>query len=163
MARLSTRQANPFKKALVASKLPDGSSTTVYRCGPFIDLCKGPHLPSTGCVKAFKLTKNSTAHWLGQAGNDELQRVYGISFPDKKELRAWERLQASFPRPHAASHASPRQEGTHYPSDPPLQSAHQPLWRARRRRQRSATTAGSACSRSPSAAAPAQAACVTRP
>ncbi|EOD39697.1 threonine-tRNA ligase [Emiliania huxleyi CCMP1516] len=66
--------ANPFKKALISSKLPDGSSTTVYRCGPFIDLCKGPHLPSTGCVKAFKLTKNSTAHWLGQAGNDELQR-----------------------------------------------------------------------------------------
>jgi len=86
-------EANPFKKALISSKLPDGSSTTVYRCGPFIDLCKGPHLPSTGCVKAFKLTKNSTAHWLGQAGNDELQRVYGISFPDKKELRAWERLQ----------------------------------------------------------------------
>ena len=52
---------NPFKVAMIASKLPDGSSTTVYRNGPFVDLCKGPHLPTTGKVKAFALTKASAA------------------------------------------------------------------------------------------------------
>ena len=58
-------KANPFKLAMIKGKLPDGSSTTVYRCGPFVDLCKGPHLPSTGKVKAFALTKASSALWLG--------------------------------------------------------------------------------------------------
>mmetsp|Transcript_47664 Transcript_47664/g.158891 ORF Transcript_47664/g.158891 Transcript_47664/m.158891 type:complete len:791 (+) Transcript_47664:31-2403(+) len=84
---------NPFKLAIIKAKLPDGAATTVYRSGPFVDLCRGPHLPNTGKVKAFAVTKTSAALWLGKAGNDELQRVYGVSFPDKKELRAWERLQ----------------------------------------------------------------------
>jgi len=86
-------EANPFKKAMIAGKLPDGSSTTVYRCGPFVDLCKGPHLPNTGQVKAFKAVKASSALWLGKQGNDELQRVYGVSFPDKKMLKEYEILQ----------------------------------------------------------------------
>ena len=84
---------NPFKVAMIASKLPDGVSTTVYRNGPFVDLCKGPHLPNTGKVKAFAVTKNSGALWLGQQGNDELQRVYGISFAEKKQLAEWKLLQ----------------------------------------------------------------------
>ena len=85
--------SNPFKVAMISGKLPDGSSTTVYRCGPFVDLCKGPHLPNTGRVKAFATTKTSSALWLGKQGNDELQRVYGISFPDKKEMAEWKTLQ----------------------------------------------------------------------
>ena len=86
-------KSNPFKASMISSKLPDGSSTTVYRCGPFIDLCKGPHLPNTSRVKAFAVTKTSSALWLGKAGNDELQRVYGITFPDKKEMTEWKTLQ----------------------------------------------------------------------
>ncbi|EOD21606.1 threonine-tRNA ligase, partial [Emiliania huxleyi CCMP1516] len=61
--------------------------------GPFVDLCRGPHLPNTGKVKAFAVTKTSAALWLGKAGNDELQRVYGVSFPDKKEFAEWKALQ----------------------------------------------------------------------
>jgi threonyl-tRNA synthetase len=85
--------SNPFKVAMISSKLPEGSSTTVYRCGPFVDLCKGPHLPNTGKVKAFAVTKSSSALWLGKVGNDDLQRVYAVSFPDKKELAEWKKLQ----------------------------------------------------------------------
>lgn len=84
---------NPFKLAMIKSKLPDGSSTTVYQNGPFVDLCRGPHIANTGRVKAFSTTKNSASLWLGKQGNDQLQRVYGISFPDKKEMTEWKHLQ----------------------------------------------------------------------
>uniref|UniRef100_A0A7S3AP41 Probable threonine--tRNA ligase, cytoplasmic n=1 Tax=Haptolina ericina TaxID=156174 RepID=A0A7S3AP41_9EUKA len=84
---------NPFKVALISGKIPDGSSTTVYRCGNFVDLCKGPHVPNTSRVKAFSVTKTSATQWLGKQGNDDLQRVYAVSFPDKKELAAWKHLQ----------------------------------------------------------------------
>jgi len=84
---------NPFKLSMINSKLPDGSSTTVYQNGPFVDLCRGPHIANTGRVKAFTTTKNSASLWLGKQGNDQLQRVYGISFPDKKEMTEWKHLQ----------------------------------------------------------------------
>lgn len=77
---------NPFKIQLITNKIADGANATAYRCGPLIDLCMGPHLPNTSKVKAFKVTKNSSAYWLGEKENDSLQRVYGISFPDKKQL-----------------------------------------------------------------------------
>ncbi|KAH3667865.1 hypothetical protein WICMUC_005265 [Wickerhamomyces mucosus] len=73
-----------YKTYLVSTKVPDGGSTTVYRCGPLIDLCTGPHIPHTGRIKAFKILKNSSSYFLGDANNESLQRVYGISFPDKK-------------------------------------------------------------------------------
>lgn len=75
---------NKYKQAIIASKIPDGTSSTVYRCGPLIDLCRGPHIPHTGRIKAFKLLKNSSSYFLGDSNNDSLQRIYGISFPDKK-------------------------------------------------------------------------------
>lgn len=75
---------NKYKLALIESKVPEGTSTTVYRCGPLIDLCLGPHVPHTGRIKAFKVLKNSSSYFLGDAENDSLQRVYGVSFPDKK-------------------------------------------------------------------------------
>jgi threonyl-tRNA synthetase len=84
---------NPFKVALISSKLPDGSSTTVYQNGPFVDLCRGPHIANTSRVKAFAITKNSSSLWLGKQGNDNLQRVYGIAFPDKKEMAEWKHFQ----------------------------------------------------------------------
>jgi threonyl-tRNA synthetase len=84
---------NKYKLEIIKNKVPDGANCTAYRCGPLIDLCKGPHLPNTGVAKAFAVTKNSSAYWLGNAKNDALQRVYGISFPDKKQLAEWEEFQ----------------------------------------------------------------------
>lgn len=75
---------NKYKVRFISDKIPDGTSTTVYRNGPLIDLCVGPHIPHTGKIKAFKVLKNSSSYFLGDAANDSLQRVYGISFPDKK-------------------------------------------------------------------------------
>ncbi|KAF8459515.1 hypothetical protein BGX38DRAFT_1083903 [Terfezia claveryi] len=77
---------NKYKKHLINSKIHDGTSTTVYRCGPLIDLCIGPHVPHTGRIKAFQVMKNSSSYFLGDAANDTLQRIYGVSFPDKKQL-----------------------------------------------------------------------------
>ncbi|KAH9992345.1 threonyl-tRNA synthetase [Russula vinacea] len=77
---------NKYKRYLIETKVPDGTSTTVYRCGPMVDLCVGPHIPHTGKIKAFMITKNSASYFLGDPNNDSLQRVYGISFPDKKQL-----------------------------------------------------------------------------
>lgn len=57
-----------------------------YSNGDFTDLCRGPHVPHTGYLTAFKLTKISAAYWRGDASKESLQRIYGISFPDKKEL-----------------------------------------------------------------------------
>lgn len=77
---------NKYKQYLIQTKVPDGTSTTVYRCGPMVDLCVGPHIPHTGKIKAFMVTKNSASYFLGDSSNDSLQRIYGISFPDKKQL-----------------------------------------------------------------------------
>ncbi|KAF9364122.1 threonyl-tRNA synthetase [Mortierella sp. NVP85] len=75
---------NQYKIQLINSKIADGTSTTVYRCGPLIDLCRGPHVPHTGRIKAFAVLKNSASYFLGDAKNDSLQRIYGVSFPDAK-------------------------------------------------------------------------------
>ena len=77
---------NPFKVQLIQNKIPEGGKTTAYRCGHLIDLCTGPHVSDTGKIKAFTVTNNSASYWLGKAENDSLQRVYGVSFPTKKEL-----------------------------------------------------------------------------
>ena len=60
---------NPFKVQLINSKIPDGEMTTVYRCGNLVDLCTGPHIPSTSLVKGFKIMKNSAAYWQGNKDN----------------------------------------------------------------------------------------------
>lgn len=75
---------NPFKQHIIKDKIADGESTTVYRCGPLIDLCRGPHVPHTGRIKTLAILKNSASYFLGDANNASLQRIYGISFPDKK-------------------------------------------------------------------------------
>ena len=77
-------KSNKYKQHIIKDKIPDGTSTTVYRCGPLIDLCRGPHVPHTGRIKSFKVMKNSASYFLGDAANDSLQRIYGVSFPDKK-------------------------------------------------------------------------------
>jgi hypothetical protein len=58
-----------------------------------IDLCRGPHLPHTGKVKAFAAVRHSATNWLGDTNNDSLQRMYGVSFPDKKMLKVWKENQ----------------------------------------------------------------------
>lgn len=82
-------QGNPFKEQLISNKVADGTRTTVYKCGNLVDLCRGPHLPHTGRVKAFAATQHSATNWLGDTDNDSLQRMYGVTFPDKKMLKAW--------------------------------------------------------------------------
>ncbi|KAL1745956.1 hypothetical protein HDZ31DRAFT_35196 [Schizophyllum fasciatum] len=77
---------NKYKQYLIQTKIPDGESTTVYRCGPMIDLCVGPHIPHTGKIKNMMITKSSASYFLGDQANDTLQRIYGISFPDKKQM-----------------------------------------------------------------------------
>ncbi|KAL3807763.1 hypothetical protein ACHAXA_000676 [Cyclostephanos tholiformis] len=82
-------EGNPFKEQIISTKIPNGSRSTVYRCGDLVDLCRGPHLPNTGRIKAFAATRHSATNWLGDTDNDSLQRMYAISFPDKKMLKIW--------------------------------------------------------------------------
>eukprot|EP00300_Choanocystis_sp_HF-7_P003669 c1279_g1_i1.p1 GENE.c1279_g1_i1~~c1279_g1_i1.p1 ORF type:complete len:766 (+),score=177.08 c1279_g1_i1:48-2300(+) len=72
---------NKYKVELITNDIPDGSVITLYRCGPLVDLCRGPHLPNTNMVKAFKVTNHSSAYWKSKQENDTMQRVYGVSFP----------------------------------------------------------------------------------
>ncbi|KAF2466789.1 threonyl-tRNA synthetase-like protein [Lindgomyces ingoldianus] len=81
-------KSNPFKQHIIKDKIPDGTFTTVYRNGPLIDLCRGPHVPHTGRIKQFKVMKNSASYFLGDANNESLQRIYGVSFPDKDQMVA---------------------------------------------------------------------------
>ncbi|KAH7095006.1 threonyl-tRNA synthetase-like protein [Paraphoma chrysanthemicola] len=81
-------KSNPYKQHIIKDKIADGTSTTVYRNGPLIDLCRGPHVPHTGRIKQFKVMKNSASYFLGDANNDSLQRIYGVSFPDKDAMQA---------------------------------------------------------------------------
>jgi threonyl-tRNA synthetase len=91
---------NRFKCELIR-KLAEGETITAYRDGPFIDLCRGPHVPTCSRIKAMKLTRLGQAYWLGKAGNPSLQRVYGISFPDKRLLKEWEkRIEEASKRDH---------------------------------------------------------------
>ena len=76
---------NSFKIQIAEEYRESGLSS--YKQGEFVDLCKGPHLPRLGMVKALKLTKLAGAYWRGDAANEQLTRIYGISFPDKKQLR----------------------------------------------------------------------------
>ncbi len=77
-------------KAQIIEDIPEGEVVTVYRQGEFADLCRGPHLPSTGRLgKAFKLTKLAGAYWRGDSRNEMLQRVYGTAWANDKELKEY--------------------------------------------------------------------------
>ena len=75
-----------YKVELIREHAGKGEAISLYRQGDFTDLCAGPHLMSTGCVKAVKLTAATAAYWRGDAKNDMLQRVYGVSFPKASQL-----------------------------------------------------------------------------
>nr|XP_034986387.1 threonine--tRNA ligase 2, cytoplasmic [Zootoca vivipara] len=83
---------NQFKCRILNDKV-DTPTTTVYRCGPLIDLCRGPHVRHTGKIKALKIFKNSSTYWEGKADMETLQRIYGISFPENKMMKEWEKVQ----------------------------------------------------------------------
>ncbi|AQK63978.1 Threonine--tRNA ligase mitochondrial 1 [Zea mays] len=76
---------NEFKVEII-NELPEDKTITVYRCGPLVDLCRGPHIPNTSFVKAFACLKASSSYWRGKVDRESLQRVYGISFPDSRRL-----------------------------------------------------------------------------
>ncbi|SDI07655.1 threonyl-tRNA synthetase [Planococcus glaciei] len=79
---------DPLKLELLAD-IPQEEAVTVYRQGEFVDLCRGPHMPSTHFLKAFKLTHVSGAYWRGDSSNKMLQRVYGVAFSEQSQLEAY--------------------------------------------------------------------------
>merc|ERR1712226_317371 len=83
---------NKFKVRILNERVKT-DTTTVYRCGTLIDLCRGPHVRHTGKVKAMTITKNSASYWEGNSEAESLQRIYGVSFPDSKQLKEWKHFQ----------------------------------------------------------------------
>ncbi|STX29870.1 threonyl-tRNA synthetase [Legionella beliardensis] len=88
-------------KAKIIADIPADEALSLYKQGDFEDLCRGPHVPSTGFLKAFKLTKVAGAYWRGDARNEMLQRIYGTAWANKKELETYlHRLEEAEKRDH---------------------------------------------------------------
>lgn len=86
---LMEKEHQIYKLELIDEHAGKGEKITFYKQGDYTDLCAGPHLMSTGCVKAVKLTANTAAYWRGDSKNKMLQRIYGISFPKSSELEEY--------------------------------------------------------------------------
>jgi len=86
--RLFSELKEPLKLELIQN-LPEDAVISIYKQGEFVDLCRGPHVPSTGRIKAFKLMKVSGAYWRGDSNNKMLQRVYGTAFAKKDQLEEY--------------------------------------------------------------------------
>ena len=94
------QQGEHYKAELIHA-IPEGEPLSLYRQGDFEDLCRGPHVPSTGRLKAFKLTKVAGAYWRGDATKAMLQRIYGTCWPDARALAAYlTRLEEAGKRDH---------------------------------------------------------------
>ncbi|NEX17637.1 MAG: threonine--tRNA ligase [Halochromatium sp.] len=91
-----------YKVEIIDDIIPEGEEVSIYRQGDWFDVCRGPHLPSTGKLgNGFKLTKLAGAYWRGDSSNAMLQRVYGTAWRDKKELKAYlRRLEEAEKRDH---------------------------------------------------------------
>ena len=88
-------------KAEIIESIPEDQDLSLYQQGEFTDLCRGPHVPSTGKLSAFKLMKIAGAYWRGNSENEMLQRIYGTAWSDKKELQAYlHRLEEAEKRDH---------------------------------------------------------------
>ncbi|MCZ6805006.1 MAG: threonine--tRNA ligase [Proteobacteria bacterium] len=88
-------------KAQIIESIPQNEVLSLYTQGGFTDLCRGPHVPSTGKIKAFKLMKLAGAYWRGDSNNEMLQRIYGTAWKDKKSLKAYlTRLEEAEKRDH---------------------------------------------------------------
>ncbi|MBE6627407.1 MAG: threonine--tRNA ligase [Ruminococcaceae bacterium] len=85
---LMTEKEEPYKVQLI-EELPEDAVISFYKQGEFTDLCAGPHLFTTGAVKAFKLTQCTGAYWKGDQNNKMLQRIYGIAYPSKDEMNEY--------------------------------------------------------------------------
>ncbi|HDX9686878.1 TPA: threonine--tRNA ligase [Bacillus thuringiensis] len=83
------QEMNDRLKLELLEAIPSGESVTLYKQGEFVDLCRGPHLPSTGYLKAFQLTHVSGTYWRGDSNNQVLQRIYGVAFSSQKELEEY--------------------------------------------------------------------------
>jgi threonyl-tRNA synthetase len=95
------RSQGEIYKAEIIAGIPDKEAISLYGQGNWVDLCRGPHVPSTGKLKAFKLTKVAGAYWRGDSRNEMLQRIYGTAWPDKKQLEAYlHRLEEAEKRDH---------------------------------------------------------------
>jgi threonyl-tRNA synthetase len=86
------RSIGEHYKAEIIASIPAGEDVSLYREGDFIDLCRGPHVPSTGKLKVFKLTKVAGAYWRGDPKNEMLQRIYGTAWARKEEQEAYLRM-----------------------------------------------------------------------
>nr|BAL52432.1 threonyl-tRNA synthetase [uncultured Gammaproteobacteria bacterium] len=95
------RQQGEEYKAKIIEEIPEGEEISLYTQGDFTDLCRGPHVPDTGRLKAFKLTKVAGAYWKGDARNEMLQRIYGTAWADQDQLKAYlHRLEEAEKRDH---------------------------------------------------------------
>lgn len=93
-------QGEHYKAEIIAS-IPDGETISLYGQDDWVDLCRGPHVPSTGKLRAFKLMKIAGAYWRGDSRNEMLQRIYGTAWPDEKSLKAYlTRLEEAEKRDH---------------------------------------------------------------
>ena len=81
------REQGEEYKAQILESIPEDEKLSLYRQGDFIDLCRGPHVPATGKLNAFKLTRLAGAYWRGDSRNEMLQRIYGTAWPDRKALK----------------------------------------------------------------------------
>lgn len=98
--KLFRNMGEKYKAEIIAS-IPVNEQISLYRQGNFIDLCRGPHVPSTAKLKAFHLTKVAGAYWRGDSNNEMLQRIYGTAWADKKSLQEYlTRLEEAEKRDH---------------------------------------------------------------
>lgn len=98
--KLFERKGEKYKVEIIQN-IPQAENLSFYQQGDFIDLCRGPHVPSTGKFKAFKLLKVAGAYWRGDAKNAMLQRIYGTAWPDQKSLMEYlHRLEEAEKRDH---------------------------------------------------------------
>jgi len=90
-----------YYKAEIIASIPANEAISLYRQGEFVDLCRGPHVPATGKIAAFKLTSIAGAYWRGDARNEQLQRIYGTAWANQKDLDAYlKRIEEAKQRDH---------------------------------------------------------------
>ncbi|RZG83644.1 threonine--tRNA ligase [Acinetobacter sp. WCHAc060033] len=98
--KLFTERGEDYKLRLIED-MPDETQMGLYYHQEYVDMCRGPHVPNTKFLKSFKLTKMSGAYWRGDAKNEQLQRIYGTAWADKKELAAYiKRIEEAEKRDH---------------------------------------------------------------
>ena len=95
------KQEDEIYKAEIIEGLPEDEEVSLYRQGEWVDLCRGPHVPDTGRLGEFKLTKLAGAYWRGDSNNEMLQRIYGTAWANKKDLKAYlHRMEEAEKRDH---------------------------------------------------------------